>query len=192
MTPRLLISLIAPWIKSLAITQRILTFLTVCWLVLTGGLWWYGHDLEEQTSRLQHRIGKLEQTNQQMTIKANSRGFDLSDNRRQELPKEVIFAKTIRTHQSFSWTQFLNDLEATVPEKISMDSVTLNFKDATIALQGSAATLNDLNRFVDELENHRAFHHVVLSRHSNKSKKKDKQHKYVVFTMKVSYEPMRA
>ena len=104
----------------------------------------------------------------------------------------MTFAKTIRTHQRFSWTQFLNDLEATVPEKISMDSVTLNFKDATIALQGSAATLNDLNRFVDELENHRAFHHVVLSRHSHKSKKKDKQHKYVVFTMKVSYEPMHA
>jgi len=192
MTPRLHISLIAPGIKSLVITQRILTFLTVCCLALTGGLWWYGHDLEEQTSTLQHRIGELEQSNQQLTTKANSRGFDLSDDRRHELPKEVTFAKTIRTHQSFSWTQFLNDLETTVPEKISMDSVTLNFKDATIALQGSAATLNDLNRFVDELENHRAFHHVVLSRHSNKSKKKDKQHKYVVFTMKVSYEPMRA
>ncbi|UCE63561.1 MAG: hypothetical protein JSU59_12055, partial [Nitrospirota bacterium] len=74
-------------------------------------------------------MGILNQTNQQLMVKANALGFDLSDNRRQELPKEVIFVNTIRTHQNFSWTQFLNDLEATVPEKISMESVTLNFKD---------------------------------------------------------------
>jgi Tfp pilus assembly protein PilN len=160
-------------------------------LGLTGGLWWYGQGLDEQTSKLQRRIGELEQTNLLMTTKANSKGFDFSDNRREELPNEVTFVNTIRTHQSFSWTQFLNDLEATVPEKISMDSVTLNFKDATIALQGSAATLNDLNLFVDELENHRAFHHVVLSRHSQKSKKLNKKHKFIVFTMKVSYDPVR-
>ena len=191
MIPRLHISLTAPGVNSLGLTQRILTYLTLCCLILTGGLWWYGQDLDKITSSLQTQIGILNQTNQQLMIKANAQGFDLSDNRRQELPKEVSFANTIRTHQSFSWTQFLNDLEATVPEKISMESVTLNFKDATIALQGSAATLKELNLFVDKLENHQAFHHVVLSRHSQKKKKKDKKHTYVVFTMKVSYEPIR-
>jgi Tfp pilus assembly protein PilN len=191
MTPRFHLSLIAPGVKSLALTQRILTYLTLCCLGLTGGLWWYGQELDQQTSSLQTQIEILNQTNQQLMIKADSLGFDLSDNRRQELPKEVTFVNTIRTHQNFSWTQFLNDLEATVPEKISMDSVTLNFKDATIALQGSAGTLKDLNVFVDELENHPAFHHVVLSRHSQKSKKKNKKHQFVVFTMKVSYEPIR-
>ena len=191
MTQRVHISLKAPGMKSLVITQWVLISLTIGCVSLSVGLWWYGRDLDTQTTDFQMRIAELEQTNQQMMVKANSQGFDLSDRRRQELPKEVSFAKEIRTHQSFSWTQFLNDLEATVPEKISMDSVTLNFKDSSIALQGSAATLNDLNMFVDGLENHRAFHHVVVSRHSHKSKKKDKKHKYVIFTMKVSYEPIR-
>ncbi len=191
MTQRVHVSLIASGIKSLVITQWVLISLTVGCLSLSVGIGWYGRDLDAQTTDLQQRIAELEQTNQQMMVKANVRGFDLSDSRRQDLPKEVTFAKEIRTHQSFSWTQFLNDLEATVPDKISMDSVTLNFEDGSIALQGSAATLNDLNLFVDGLENHRAFHHVVVSRHSHKSKKKDKKHKYVNFTMKVSYEPIR-
>ena len=190
MIPRSHISVHAPGVNNLALTQRILTYLTICCLILTGWLWWYGQDLDHQTSSIQTRMGILHQTNQQVLIKANALGFDLSDHRRQELPKEVTFVNTIRTHQNFSWTQFLNDLEATVPEKISMESVTLNFKDATIALQGSAATLKELNFFVDKLENHQAFHHVVLSRHSQKSKKKNKKHTYVVFTMKVSYEPI--
>lgn len=191
MTPRFHISLIAPGLKMLSPAQRILTYLTLMCLGLTGGLWWYGQELDRQTASLQTQMGILNLTNQQLMVKADSLGFDLSDNRRQELPKEVTFVNTIRAHQNFSWTQFLNDLESTVPDKISMDSVTLNFKDATIALQGSAASLKDLNLFVDEIENHPAFHHVVLSRHSQKSKKKNKNHTYVVFTMKVSYELIR-
>ena len=187
MTPRLHLSFIAPGINRLYLTQWTLTILTVGCLALTGGIWWYGHSLEVQTASLQDRIAELQLTNQQMMVKAGSQGFDLSDRRRQELPKEVTFAQEIRAHQSFSWTQFLNDLESAVPEKISMESVMLNFKDATIALQGSAATLADLNLFVNGLENHRAFHHVVLSRHSHKAKKENESHKYVTFTMKVSY-----
>lgn len=190
MTSRVHISLEAPGLKWLPHTQRIMTYLSLCFLGLTGGLWWYGQELDHQISSLQTQMSILKQTNQQLMIKANALGFELTDNRRQELLKEVTFVNTIRTHQRFSWTQFLNDLEATVPEKISMDSVTLNFKEATIALQGSAATLKDLNLFVDKLENHQAFNHVVLSRHSQKRKKENEKHQYIVFTMKVSYEPI--
>lgn len=171
--------------------QRIMTYLTLCFLGLTGGLWWYGQVLDQQTSSLQTQMSILKQANQQLMIKANELGFDLTEKRRQELPKEVTFVKMIRTHQGFSWTQFLNDLEATVPEKISMDSVRLNFfKEATIALQGSASTLKDLNLFVDKLENHQAFHDVILLRHTQKRKKENEKHQYIVFTMKVSYEPI--
>lgn len=191
MIPRLHISLISPGIKSLVAIQWILTILTVSCLALSAGIGWHGHNLDEQTTRLQRQIAELERTNQQMMVKANAQGFDLSDSRRQELPTEVTFAKELWARQSFSWTQFLNDLEATVPDKISMDSVTLNFKHASISLQGSAATLSDLNVFVDGLENHRAFHHVVLSRHSHKKKKKNKKHDYIIFTMTVSYQPLQ-
>ena len=72
MTPRLHISLIAPGVQSLALTQRILTYLMVCCLGLTGGLWWYGQELDQQTSSLQTQIGILNQTNQQLMIKADS------------------------------------------------------------------------------------------------------------------------
>lgn len=190
MIPRLHVSLTAPGMTSLYLAQWALTLLTVGCLTGSACIWWYGQELEEQTDHLQRNISELGQLNQQMMVKASSQGFDLTDSRIQKLPQEVAFAKRIWKQQAFSWTQFLNDLEAAVPSNVSMDSVTLNFKDATIALNGSTATLDDLNRLVDRLENHKAFHDVELSQHSLKTKKKDKKTKLVKFTMTVLYRPI--
>ena len=191
MISRLHVSLTAAGVNSLTLTQWALTLITVGCFTISACIWWYSQELDQQTAHLQQQINELEQVNQGLVRKATAQGFDLSDTRIQQLPREVTFAKKIWKQQAFSWTQFLNDLEDTVPTKISMDSVTLNFKDSSIGLSGSAATLNDLKNFVDKLETHQAFYHVVLSQHSFKKKQKDKKTKFVKFTMTVSYEPLQ-
>ena len=191
MISRLHVSLTAAGVNSLTLTQWAFTLIAVGCLTISACIWWYGQELDHQTTHLQQEIKELEQVNQELVKKATAQGFDLSDSRIQELPREVTFAKKIWKQQAFSWTKFLNDLEATVPKKLSMDAVTLNFKDSSIGLSGSAATLNDLKHFVDKLETHQAFHHVVLSQHSFKNKGKDKKTKFVKFTMTVSYQPLQ-
>ena len=191
MIARLHVSLAAAGVNSLTLTQWGLTLIAVGCLTISACIWWYGQELDQQTANLQQKIQELEQVNQGLVNKATAQGFDLSDSRIQQLPREVTFAKKVWKQQAFSWTQFLNDLEATVPTKLSMDTVTLNFKDSSIGLSGSAATLHDLENFVDKLETHQAFYHVVLSQHSVKNKGKDKKTKFIKFSMTVSYQPVQ-
>ena len=57
------------------------------------------------------------------------------------------------------------DLEEAVPPRVSISSVTLNFKESTILLNGAVRTLPDLAAIVNSLESHSKFRKVVLSQH---------------------------
>ncbi|MFB3071072.1 MAG: PilN domain-containing protein, partial [Nitrospirales bacterium] len=111
----------------------------------------------------------------------------------QTLPQHVAFAKELATHQKFSWTQLLNDLEAAVPIRISIESVTLDFRNSSIAVSGAALTLEDLSALVHGLEQHPAFQHIVVSNHKVQ-KKKDKKRKFsfIAFSLAVTYQPGEA
>ena len=186
------LSLTAPGIDSLLLTQWALTLLTVGTLIISGCIWWVSQAIDEESASFIQLNNELRMHNQELIMNASSRGIDLSNARIEALPKEVKFAKQVRKQLGFSWTQFLNDLESTVPSTISMDSVKVNFKEASIALSGSAKTLSDINGLVDQLESHTAFHHVVLSQHAHKRKKKTKKNPFVLFTLTVLYEPKQA
>ena len=190
MVPRLHLALTAPGLSTVALTQWFLTLFAIACLMITALTWWSGQQINTEIIQSEQDITQLQAQNHQLTNQAASKGIDLSERTIQALPQEIIFAKQIRQLQSFSWTQFLNDLEAAVPKKVSMDSVILNFKDASISLSGSASTLNDLNNLVNGLEAHPAFHYVVLSQHAHKTKRKNKDQKHVAFTMTVSYQPI--
>ena len=191
MFARLHLSLTAPGIERVALTQWFMSLITIGCLIVTGFIWWYGRELNEKITKFNDGIIELQQVNQKMRVEAAAQGLDLSDSRIQALSKEVVFAKQLRQQQTFSWTEFLNDLESAVPSNVSMDSIVLNFKEASISLAGSTATLKDLNRLVDRLEAHPAFHQVVLSRHTFKTKKgKTEKHRVLLFTMTVSYLPV--
>ena len=190
MYPRLHLSLTDPGIGTLGLVQWGLTLLIVGSLAIAGYIVWYTGELTDEITYLEQGLTQIQASNHQLMSQAASKGFDLSNSRIQALPKEVAFARQIRKQQSFSWTRFLNDLEATVPPKVSMDSVVLNFKEGSIALSGTSATLKDLNSLVNRLETHPAFHHVVLSRHALKNMGKNKKKRFLQFTMTVGYTPV--
>ncbi|MGB0910180.1 MAG: PilN domain-containing protein [Nitrospirales bacterium] len=188
MTPRIRISLSAPGIDSLLLAQWGLTLLTVGCIAISGCIWWYSQTLVQESEEFEQQTQALQSSNQELIRHASSQGIDLSNQRIQALPKEVKFAHQLRKQLGFSWTQFLNDLESSVPTNIAMESVNVNFKEVSIALNGSAKTLADINRFVDRLETHASFHHVVLSQHALKRKKKSDAKPFVLFTLTVLYE----
>jgi Tfp pilus assembly protein PilN len=92
-------------------------------------------------------------------------GVDLSDTAMGRLTAQVVFANDLIAKRAFSWTRFLSDLEATVPPRVSINSIRLDFKDAVIAIGGSALSLKDLTTFIISLEDHRAFKDATLLHH---------------------------
>ncbi|GJL65826.1 MAG: hypothetical protein NPIRA05_07970 [Nitrospirales bacterium] len=192
MKPQTHVSLAAPGMNGLLLAQRGLIVLTIVCVMIAGGIWWISQDINRERAEFIQKTNELRLMNQHMINNASSRGIDLSEARIQTLPKEIVFAKQIRKQLGFSWTQFLNDLESTVPETIAMESVKVNFKEASIALSGSAKTLTDINGLVDQLEAHPSFHHVVLSQHANKKSKKQANASFVMFTLTVLYESTQA
>ena len=187
MLPSLMISLTPPGIRTIQWIQWGLTFLTGALLLWSTWIWLESHTLRDRIAHYEAAVKRGQQINQQYIQQLQREGFDLSKSRQQTLPKEVAFAKRLRMQQAFSWTRFLSDLETAVPPRISMASVSLNFKNGSIALGGSAEALKDLMSFVEKLEAHPAFHNVVLSKHFEKTKGGKNKIPYIVFNMTVSY-----
>jgi len=155
-----------------------------------GGLWWETQQIESAIRQDEEAISQIMATSRQFRKQAEAKGYNLSDQWIQTLPKHVAFAEDLATHQKFSWTQLLNDLETSVPANISMESVTLDFRNSSIALSGAALTLEDLSALVNGLEQHPAFQHLVLSNHKLQ-KKKDQTRKFdfIAFSLTVTYQP---
>jgi len=91
-------------------------------------------------------------------------------------------------YRRLSWTQLLTDLESAVPQNIMMRSISLDEKTDMVLLDGTAQSLQGLNRLIHQLENHPAFQGVILSQHAN-TKKKKAGRSLIVFSMKVLYDP---
>lgn len=188
MVPRIQLNLSAPGVTPLLLIQWGLLLLTAGALTLTGTFWWIGTNLHEQIDGLDERLAALTVANDQFVSQAQRENIDLSNTALSGLPKRIAFVKQLRERVGFSWTQLLTDLESAVPSRVSMDAVSLEDKTNTIQLQGSAKTLEDLNRLLHQLENHPAFKNVILEQHATKSKKEELGESYVLFSMKAEYQ----
>lgn len=189
MVPRVHIHLSAPGTNYLLLTQWGLLLLTVGALTVTGVLWWTGATLNRQIDQIDEQVTKLTFANEQFVAQAGRDNIDLSPTAMAGMPKQIAFVKQLRERVGFSWTQLLADMEAAVPPRISMDAISLDDKTLTIQLQGSAQSLEDLNRLIHQLEKHQAFGQVILGQHATKDQKDSLKERYVVFSMKVTYRP---
>lgn len=191
MTSKLSLSLNAPGLQIVRWLQTILFLVAVGFLSCSMWIVWETYALDEQIVELQQAITRTQMLDQQFVQEAQAQeGLNFSPARMSLLAQEVEFAKRLHTHQSFSWTIFLTELEAAVPDRISMESITLNFRDGTIALSGSAATLSDLQALVNGLDAHRSFADVVVASHKIKTpdEREPNAKPYVVFSLKVTYQ----
>jgi len=155
-----------------------------------GWLWWETQEVETEIRKDEETVSQVMETSRQFRQQAEANGYNLSDQWIQALPQHVAFSRELASHQKFSWTQFLNDLETAVPARVSMDAVVLDFQHSTITLSGSALTLDDLSALVNGLEQHPAFQQIVLSNHKIQ-KKDDKKRKFsfFAFNLEVTYQP---
>lgn len=188
MIPRVHRNLSAPGIHFLQWSQLGLILLTAGALTLTASFWWQGKSLHERIGVLEDQASGIETTNEQLVSQAKAAGLDLSHKAIRGIPLKVNFVKQVRERVGFSWTLLLTDLETAIPSNITLNSVSLDEKTNTILLQGSAASLPDLNRLIHQLEKHAAFQNVLLSQHSTKTTKKEQGVSHSVFSLTVTYD----
>ena len=190
--PRLHIPLAAQGLATIRLIQAGLAGICVLFVLAMGWMWWETQQIEAETLNEEETIAQVMETSRQFRQQAEANGYNLSDQGLQALPQQVTFAKELAVLQKFSWTQLLNDLESAVPPRIAMESVILDFQHSTIALSGTALTLEDLSALVNGLEQHPAFQDIVVSDHKfQKKKDKDKERtfSYFVFNLEVTYQP---
>lgn len=77
----------------------------------------------------------------------------------------MVFVNQLAEKRAFSWSRLLADLETTLPPRMALRTVRLNFQDAMVTLPQMAASLQDINTFMTSLEHHAAFRHAALVSH---------------------------
>ena len=80
----------------------------------------------------------------------------------EQLDKKVKILNEMILRKSFSWTQFLNDLEKAIPSNISVKKIEPRFLDHGVNLSGEALTLKDLTQLILSLETRPQYSQIFL------------------------------
>jgi len=140
-------------------------------LLIVGSLgvafwcWRESRPLDEKAARYELSTARVQELNRQFADQMVRDGLTLTAEQMTTLVREVKFANQLAENRVFSWTRLLSDLEEAVPPRVSISTVTLNFKESTIQLNGAVRALPDLTALVHSLESHAKFRKVVLSQH---------------------------
>ena len=177
--------------------QWVLYAVIVGALGATGWLWWSARELDEAAVQYEEATQRIATSNHQYAAQSLRAGFDVSEPRLKTLGRDVTFINQLLEKRAFSWTRLLTDLEATVPLKVSVTSVTMNFRDSSLLLNGSALTIKDITGFSDSLEAHPSFRNVILSNYQVRESHGQDRGKNnpddglrgVDFTLTVTYKP---
>ena len=188
---RLQVPLTAPGLGLVRILQAVLLIVCVSLWLCVPWIWMTAQSVKDDITSLEESLLQTRQLHTQFIHQTETSGYSLSPARLRTLPQEVQFAKQLSSQHRFSWTQFLNDLEAAVPKNVSMESVAINFKNSSIALSGTAGSLKDLAALVKGLEDHEAFQDAIVSGHKSLEQKKQKPVPFpnaVEFSLEVTYQ----
>jgi hypothetical protein len=78
------------------------------------------------------------------------------------LRKEVAFANDLIFRKTFSWTEFLSDLEERVPADVAVSRIQPSFATGMVLIGGTARSLKDLTRLIIQLQSDPTFEDVFL------------------------------
>jgi Tfp pilus assembly protein PilN len=171
-------------------------------LGLSAWLWQESVDLELAAERVEAAAAKLQAANLQLNGELVAEGLTLKAAQLTDLKREIVFANHVSAKRDLSWARLLSDLEEATPPHVSYSSVQLNYKEATVTLQGATASLADLNALVASLDGHDAFGKATLSSHALEAAKDEKGEvashdsaglpnvKQVLFDMTATYRPL--
>jgi len=174
--------------------QWVLSVLIVACVGCAVWLWDDARSVIEQAQQYEQATQRSKARSRAFVQEAAAAGVILSEARVKTIAHDVAVAHRLLQTRAFSWTQFLNDLEETVPPHMSIGSIAIEFKEMTSTITGTAASLKDVTMFVDALEAHPAFQNVVLAHHHLKDDEKDRRmarpahtESIVSFSMTVAY-----
>ncbi|MCI0428705.1 MAG: PilN domain-containing protein [Nitrospiraceae bacterium] len=114
---------------------------------------------------MQARLDHVRMQDHQLLAEAQQEGIDLSGPSLQQLPAEVSLANQLLTKRHFSWTQFLSALEAAIPQRVSIKSISLDSGSAFVHMTGVAVTVEDVTALTVTLQDHAVFRDPVLGQH---------------------------
>jgi len=114
---------------------------------------------------MQARLDHVRMQDHQLLAEAQQEGIDLSGPSLQMLPAEVSFANQLLTKRHFSWTQFLSALEAAIPRRVSIKSISLDPGSTFVHMTGLAVTVEDVTALTVTLQDHAVFSDPVLGQH---------------------------
>jgi Tfp pilus assembly protein PilN len=114
---------------------------------------------------MQARLDHVRMQDHQLLAEAQQEGIDLSGPSLQMLPAEVSLANQLLTKRHFSWTQFLSALEAAIPRRVSIKSISLDPGSAFVHMTGLAVTVEDVTALTVTLQDHAVFSDPVLGQH---------------------------
>lgn len=141
--------------------------ISLCILLVMG----IGWDVRQAILAYQESVtiqGELDRVRQQdfdLIAEARHEGIDLSEEALKRLPSEVELANQLVGKRSFSWTQFLTELEQAIPPRLALSSVRLDQSGTTVRLTGTAAALEDITAFTVGLQDHATFKGPILAQH---------------------------
>lgn len=128
--------------------------------------WWQESVVMEDTAaHLDRVVTRLHHANARLSEDMIREQLTLSPDEIATVKREVVFVNELTEKRGFSWSRLLADLETTLPLHMALHTVRVNFHDSTIALHGSAASLQEVQTFVARLEQHAGFRHATLASH---------------------------
>ena len=152
--------------------------------------------------RIEAATSRLQAANDRFSRLLVQEGLTLTVAQVSEIKQQIAFANVLSAKRGLSWARLLSDLEEATPAEISYSSVQMNFKEATVALEGATSSLQGLNALVMGLNRHPAFSKATLSSHVLEAAKDSKSEggmsdlslglpavKHVLFHMTAAYSP---
>lgn len=200
--PRMNLSVTGPQIAVMWWLQITMVMLTVGSIGLAAWEWSDSVTQVVTAEKIEAATTGLQAANVQLSRTLAEEGFTLTGVQLIGIKQQIAFANQLSAKRGLSWAALLSDLEEATPAHISYSSIQMNFKDATVTLQGATASLQDLHALVEGLNGHPAFSKATLSSHVLQAPKGDGESdsvndlsrgvpavKQVLFDMTAIYKP---
>ena len=173
-------------------------------LVMAGWWSWNSGSVEDLASSYEQAKARTESLASAFKAKMQQDQLIFGQEQVARIREEVAFANQLSDKRSFSWTLLLNDLEETLPPRVSLASIKLNDQESTIVMEGVAERLQDVNEFIQHLQTHRAFNQALLDKHEMRQDSANgrggdswtgegpgpSRHQYLEFRLAVRYRPL--
>lgn len=164
--------------------QRRLT-VGLFWVVILGlafGLAFYNCELiyyyNRQLAGLNERNENLKAELEEVRQIVGENG--LSEGELAALFKRVDYVNVLIEKQAFSWTWLIYRLEECTPDEISITEIMPSFAESNIKIVGLGKTVDDIARFVSNLQASNCFEDVFLLEHSDTEIEKNNLIKFVI------------